>query len=132
MNEKTRNAIKRIQELPLNLAKEQIAQDTRPLDVRIANDVYILTGAEPHSYMWTEAFYRLRLELRELRKVMSTPKGVFNESVYQFKTYGRVLEHRYKCPKWKRNEFCLDCFGGGLSKFWKNIVKETTGHDLRT
>lgn len=35
--------------------------------------------------------------------------------------YKKVLEHRKKCPYWGR-AFCLDCFGGGLSKFFKMIL----------
>ena len=30
--------------------------------------------------------------------------------------YRKVLEHRRKCSLWGKG-FCLDCFGGGLSKF---------------
>ncbi len=39
------------------------------------------------------------------------------------KTYRNVLEHRRNCKKWG-NEFCLDCFGGGLTRFINNLNSE--------
>jgi hypothetical protein len=39
------------------------------------------------------------------------------------KTYRKVLEHRRKCDKWGKG-FCLECFGGGLTKFTKELAKE--------
>jgi len=38
-------------------------------------------------------------------------------------TYKRILEHRRKCKKWGK-EFCLECFGGGLTHFLNNIRDE--------
>lgn len=40
-----------------------------------------------------------------------------------FEAYKKVLEHRRKCKKWGK-EFCLKCFGGGLSKFSEAILDE--------
>lgn len=39
------------------------------------------------------------------------------------KTYRDVLKHRNTCKKWG-NEFCLKCFGGGLTNFLKQIKIE--------
>ncbi len=38
-------------------------------------------------------------------------------------TYRKVLKHRMKCKKWGK-EFCLECFGGGLTKFTKDLEGE--------
>jgi hypothetical protein len=34
-----------------------------------------------------------------------------------------VMNHRCNCPKWGK-EFCLDCFGGGLHKWLRNLFKD--------
>ena len=39
------------------------------------------------------------------------------------KAYRKVLEHRNKCKKWAK-EFCMECFGGGLTRFTDNYNKE--------
>lgn len=39
------------------------------------------------------------------------------------KTYRKILEHRRKCSKWGK-KFCLECFGGGLTLFTKNLKEE--------
>ncbi|HDZ61143.1 MAG TPA: hypothetical protein ENH46_05545 [Candidatus Pacearchaeota archaeon] len=39
------------------------------------------------------------------------------------KTYNKVLEHRMNCDKWGK-DFCLDCFGMGLTKFSRDLEKE--------
>ena len=38
-------------------------------------------------------------------------------------TYKEILEHRKECPKWGK-DFCLECFGGGLTKFLNSVRKE--------
>ena len=38
-------------------------------------------------------------------------------------TYRKILEHRRNCKKWGK-EFCLKCFGGGLTRFIKGIREE--------
>lgn len=43
--------------------------------------------------------------------------------MYNNKTYRKILEHRKNCPKWTK-EFCLDCFGGGLTRFLKDVTEE--------
>ena len=39
------------------------------------------------------------------------------------KTYKTILEHRMNCKKWGK-KFCLDCFGGGLTRFTKELDRE--------
>jgi len=36
------------------------------------------------------------------------------------RTYKKVLVHRRNCDKWGTS-FCLDCFGGGLTQFAKDL-----------
>lgn len=43
--------------------------------------------------------------------------------VWHSKTYRGVLSHRRSCNKWGK-EFCLECFGGGLTKFSIQLLKE--------
>jgi len=38
-------------------------------------------------------------------------------------TYRKILEHRRDCPKWGK-EFCMECFGGGLTLFIDKLNKE--------
>lgn len=45
------------------------------------------------------------------------------EFMRESKVYRNVLEHRRKCPKWGKR-FCLECFGGGLTKFTTELAKE--------
>lgn len=40
------------------------------------------------------------------------------------KTYRKILEHRGACEKWKKKEFCLECFGGGLNRTLRAYAKE--------
>lgn len=37
--------------------------------------------------------------------------------------YKKIREHRSKCPKWGKG-FCLDCFGGGLTRFTNKFIEE--------
>lgn len=39
------------------------------------------------------------------------------------KVYRKILKHRRKCDKWGKG-FCLDCFGGGLTKFFDDYFLE--------
>ena len=45
------------------------------------------------------------------------------EFARESKTYREVLAHRRKCEKWGKS-FCLECFGGGLTTFTKNLNEE--------
>ena len=44
------------------------------------------------------------------------------------RTYRSILDHRDKCPKWGK-EFCLECFGGGLTTFMRDVGKEFIGKE---
>ena len=50
-------------------------------------------------------------------------RGFFKMELLKNKTYEKILEHRRKCKKWG-NDFCLDCFGGGITKYTENIILE--------
>ena len=54
-------------------------------------------------------------------------ENVFIEDAEEFakqsKTYREVLEHRRNCKKWGK-KFCLECFGGGLTKFTMKLEEE--------
>ncbi len=39
------------------------------------------------------------------------------------KTYRKILEHRRTYPSWTK-DFCLDCFGGGLTQFTRGFKEE--------
>lgn len=39
------------------------------------------------------------------------------------KAYKKVIKHRNTCPDWG-NQFCLKCFGGGLTKFVNELFTE--------
>lgn len=41
----------------------------------------------------------------------------------KLETYRKVLKHRRKCPHWMKG-FCVDCFGGGLSKYTEDLMTE--------
>ena len=53
--------------------------------------------------------------------------NVFLEDAEEFtkqsKIYREVLEHRRNCKKWGK-KFCLECFGGGLTKFTMDLESE--------
>jgi hypothetical protein len=38
--------------------------------------------------------------------------------------YNKVLVHRHYCHKWEKGERCLDCFGGGMTMFFKKVMGE--------
>lgn len=48
--------------------------------------------------------------------------GLFAE---RSRAYRLVLAHRRTCKKWSK-EFCLQCFGGGLLTFTKELEVEKT------
>ncbi len=48
---------------------------------------------------------------------------MIDDLMRESKTYREILEHRRSCPKWGK-EFCMECFGGGLTKFSENLIKE--------
>ena len=60
---------------------------------------------------------------------------VFIEDAEDFmresQVYRKVLEHRRTCEKWGKC-FCLECFGGGLTLFTKNLQKESLAKSKST
>jgi hypothetical protein len=79
------------------------------------------------------------MELSDINTVTSAPQDILKLMIFQKKenfidaliceleksrkTYWKVLLHRISCPKWEK-EFCVDCFGGGLTEFVDNLVNE--------
>ncbi len=51
-------------------------------------------------------------------------------NMHDNKVYRKILEHRNNCPKWTK-EFCMDCFGGGLTRFLSNMEEEKLKVDKR-
>lgn len=49
----------------------------------------------------------------------------------KLETYKKVLTHRNYCPKWRSGLVCLDCFGGGLQKFTKDLLDEMKKKDIK-
>lgn len=41
-----------------------------------------------------------------------------------YKCYQEVLKHRKTCKKWKNSIQCLECFGGGLTPFTTEFLRE--------
>jgi hypothetical protein len=51
-------------------------------------------------------------------------------------TYKKVLEHRKKCNHWHFGNAvgygnCLECFGGGLTLFTKNLFEEMRRKNIK-
>jgi hypothetical protein len=46
-----------------------------------------------------------------------------NPEWFRSRTYQSILEHRRNCTKWGK-QFCLECFGGGLTIFTLNLRLE--------
>lgn len=49
--------------------------------------------------------------------------------IRESKTYLKVLDHRKNCYNWPKfmndkGGFCLECFGGGLTKYAENLINE--------
>ena len=47
-----------------------------------------------------------------------------DEFITQSKTFEEVKKHRHNCSKWEKGEQCVECFGGGLTRFVDNLAKE--------
>ena len=65
----------------------------------------------------------LRTRLCAMRDSHSLICEDAEDSMRESKTYRKILEHRRKCSKWGK-EFCLECFGGGLTLFTKKLIME--------
>lgn len=76
------------------------------------------------SPVWYKHLYQKTEETMD-KTIQKTIERVFgfDEDWNNNDTYKKVLEHRGNCPKWGK-EFCLDCFGGGLTKFTENLRQE--------
>jgi len=59
---------------------------------------------------------------REREEIIQSIFG-FEDDWEHSETYKQVIKHRESCKKWGK-EFCLDCFGGGLTQFTENLRKE--------
>lgn len=46
------------------------------------------------------------------------------KDVKNSKIYKKVLDHRAFCGGWLNGKPCLDCFGGGLIRFFKKLINE--------
>jgi len=57
----------------------------------------------------------------KLKQFLSETIESFNEK--DIDAYKIVLEHRGRCSKWGK-EFCLECFGGGLTQYKSDILKQ--------
>lgn len=44
--------------------------------------------------------------------------------IEQLDVYKEVLEHRNYCSRYRSGRLCLDCFGGGLTKFTRDLLSE--------
>lgn len=51
--------------------------------------------------------------------------------IEQLNVYKKVLAHRNYCSKWRSGGLCLDCFGGGLAKFTKDLLNEMKKKDIK-
>jgi len=40
------------------------------------------------------------------------------------KAYQKVMQHRNHCVRWRDGILCLDCFGGGLTRFTRDLLDE--------
>lgn len=56
-------------------------------------------------------------------KHMQEKNQLYFYGMTRLASYKKVIEHRKICPKWGK-DFCLDCFGGGLTVFTRNIFEE--------
>ena len=52
------------------------------------------------------------------------------ELMRESETYRKILNHRNNCNNWGK-DFCLECFGGGLTQFIKSISEEDPKENKR-
>jgi hypothetical protein len=97
-------------------------------DIRL--DIHFIKENQKKLYEFITNPDKLDAE-KYLRKIFClTKKGemkVTYEDAVDFekrsKTYAKVLLHRRECPLWNKC-FCLDCFGGGLTQFTRDLSDE--------
>lgn len=63
-----------------------------------------------------------------LMRLPATPQEA-SKLVSPSDAYKTVKKHRLTCPKWEK-EFCLDCFGGGLTRFLEKLLIEKQNKEL--
>jgi hypothetical protein len=51
--------------------------------------------------------------------------------IEQLDVYKEVIEHRNYCPRYRSGRLCLDCFGGGLTKFTNDLLSEMKKKDVK-
>lgn len=62
-------------------------------------------------------------EVKEFIEKMEVPDIFMSPLWRSSERYKEVLNHRQSCPKWGK-EFCLACFGGGLTQFANDVKEE--------
>ena len=45
-------------------------------------------------------------------------------NLVETKVYQKVMNHRNHCIHWRDGTLCLECFGGGLTRFVRNLLDE--------
>jgi len=67
---------------------------------------------------------RVEFDREEVKEIIAQAKQeALDIEVDKTEAYRKVLKHRGECKKWGR-EFCLECFGGGLTKYSNNLLQE--------
>jgi hypothetical protein len=51
--------------------------------------------------------------------------------IEQLDVYKAVVDHRNYCPRYRSGRLCLDCFGGGLTKFTSDLLSEMKKKDIK-
>ena len=54
-----------------------------------------------------------------------------NCTIEKLDVYKKALRHRVHCPRYRSGVICLDCFGGGLQKFTKDLFDEMKKKDIK-
>lgn len=53
------------------------------------------------------------------------------KDIEQLDVYKKVLKHRNYCPRYRLGNFCLDCFGGGLTRFTSDLLNEMKKKNIK-
>ena len=59
------------------------------------------------------------------------PEMETHAGIEQLDVYKKVVEHRNYCPRYRSGRLCLDCFGGGLTKFTNDLLSEMKKKDIK-
>jgi hypothetical protein len=90
--------------------------DKQPIVKEVANAMYVIT-----LNTLTKALKQAEQRERE-KAIDDILRGVEDFREWS-ESYKKVLLHRRRCKKWRKG-FCLDCFGGGLSKFTRDFLND--------